>query len=76
MLCEMQPASTKIWTRVPVSISYSDNHYTTGTSMNWINLTAQKQMNSNSFKTYITDKLFPQKSYIYNMYVYRGSDIK
>ena len=28
----MQPASSSIWTRVAVSISYDDNHYTTGTS--------------------------------------------
>ena len=31
MLCEMQLASSRIWTRVAVSISYDDNHYTTGT---------------------------------------------
>ena len=28
----MQPTSSRIWTRVAVSISYDDNHYTTGTS--------------------------------------------
>ena len=28
----MQSASSKIWTRVAVSISYDDNHYITGTS--------------------------------------------
>ena len=27
----MQLVSSKIWTRVAVSISYNDNHYTTGT---------------------------------------------
>ena len=27
----MQSASSKIWTRVAVSISYYGNHYTTGT---------------------------------------------
>ena len=32
VLCEMQSVSTRIWTRVTVSISYDDNHYTTGTS--------------------------------------------
>ena len=32
VLCEMHSASSKIWTRVAVSISYDDNHYTTGTS--------------------------------------------
>ena len=28
----MQSASSRIWTHVAVSISYNDNHYTTGTS--------------------------------------------
>ena len=28
VLCEMQPVSSRIWTRVAVSISYDDNHYT------------------------------------------------
>ena len=28
----MQSVSSKIWTRVAVSISYDDNHYTTVTS--------------------------------------------
>ena len=28
----MQPFSSRIWTRVTVSISYDDNNYTTGTS--------------------------------------------
>ena len=28
----MQSVSFRIWTRVAVSISYDDNHYTTGTS--------------------------------------------
>ena len=32
VLCEMQWISSRIWTRVAVSISYDDNHYTTGTS--------------------------------------------
>ena len=32
VLCEMQSVSSKNWTRVAVSISYDDNHYTTGTS--------------------------------------------
>ena len=33
MLCEMQLALSRIWTRVTVSISYSDNHQTISTSM-------------------------------------------
>ena len=30
----MQSASSRIWTRVAVSIPYDDNHFTTGTSTN------------------------------------------
>ena len=30
----MQSVSSRIWTRVAVFISYDDNHYTTGTSIN------------------------------------------
>ena len=33
VLREMQSVSSRIWTRVTVSISYDDNHYTTGTSI-------------------------------------------
>ena len=32
VLCKMLSVSSGIWTRVAVSISYGDNHYTTGTS--------------------------------------------
>ena len=32
VLCEMQPASSRIWFRVAVSILYEDKHYTTCTS--------------------------------------------
>ena len=32
VLCEMKSASSRIWTRVVVSIPYDDNHYTTSTS--------------------------------------------
>ena len=28
----MQSVSSRIWTRVPVFISFDDNHYTTGTA--------------------------------------------
>ena len=31
--CEMRSVSSRIWTRVAVSISYDDNQYTTGTSI-------------------------------------------
>ena len=33
VLCEMQSALFRIWTRVAMSISYDDNHYTTATSI-------------------------------------------
>ena len=36
----MQSVSSRIWTRVAVSISYDDNHYTTGTSTDDIVLLA------------------------------------
>ena len=37
VLCEMQSTSSRIWTRIAVSISYDDNHYTTGTSkLRWL----------------------------------------
>ena len=32
----MQSVSSRIWTRVAVSISYNDNHYTMGTSFKYI----------------------------------------
>ena len=32
VLCEIQSVPSRIWTRVAVSNSYDDNHYTTGTS--------------------------------------------
>ena len=38
VLCEMQSASSKIWTRFVVSISYDDNHYTTGTFNTCMNI--------------------------------------
>ena len=37
----MQSVSARIWTRVAVSISYDDNHYTTGTSFFYTSFTSQ-----------------------------------
>ena len=39
----MQSVSSRIWTRVAVSISYNDNHYTTGKRLlvSWNHLTVQ-----------------------------------
>ena len=36
VLCEMQSVSSRIWTRVAVSISYDDSHHTTGTFGSYI----------------------------------------
>ena len=38
VLCERQSVSSRIWTRVAVSISCDDNYYSTGTSTNRIGL--------------------------------------
>ena len=38
VLCEMQSVSSRIWTRIVVSNSYDDNHYTTGTSYERLNM--------------------------------------
>ena len=43
-LCEMQPVSSRIWTRVAVFISYDDNHYITGTSNNSMTDTASPRL--------------------------------
>ena len=36
--CEMQSVSSRIWTCVAVSISFENNHYTTGTSVDYISI--------------------------------------
>ena len=36
VLCEVQLVSSRIWNRVAVSLSYDDNHYTTGASVRFI----------------------------------------
>ena len=54
--CEMRSVSSRIWTRVAVSISYDDNHYTTGTStfklmlliLRWLQLLSQIDQTFNS----------------------------
>ena len=44
----MQSASSRIWTRAAVSISYDDNHYTMGTStmQQYINLVDSEELNT------------------------------
>ena len=39
----MQSVSARIWTRVTVSISYEDNHYTTGTSSDIVIVNKKKK---------------------------------
>ena len=43
VLCEMLSVSSRIWTHVAVSISYDDNHYTTGTSTGVIVIMNEKR---------------------------------
>ena len=40
----MQSVSSRIWTRVAVSISYDDNHYITGTSRKNITERPEKEL--------------------------------
>ena len=76
----MQSFSSRIWTRVAVFISYDDNVYTTSTSNTpravlvvdgntWNDLTMRKQISSTSFT-------LVYKSYIYNLQILKGFDIK
>ena len=55
VLCEMQSVSFRIWTHVAVSISYDDNHYTTGTSVIWLEVF---QTNINNLHTITQFQLF------------------
>ena len=51
----MQSVSSRIWTRVAVSISYDDNHYTTGTSNIFTEPSAQAGYDTRSiFKRSLT----------------------
>ena len=51
----MQSASSRIWTRVAVSISSDDNHYTTGTSTGtigrWLNTAPTENTESHWLNT-------------------------
>ena len=46
----MQSASSRIWTRVAVSISYDDNNYTTGTSVGNHSCELDDQTSENEIK--------------------------
>ena len=59
VLCEMQSFSSRILTRVTVSISYDDNHYTTGTCvlmLTWIIWNKTVYFYKNGFVHWITYK--------------------
>ena len=54
VLCEMQSASSRIWTCVAVFISYDNNHYTMGTSKSivveyWVLLNRIINVNSKTY---------------------------
>ena len=48
--CEMQSVSSRIWTRVAVSISYNDDHYTTGTSVLFTEVTSRATSSQGDWK--------------------------
>ena len=56
----MQSVSSRIWTRVAVSISYDDNHYTSGTSQNPVTLQPVKFATSHQLVKYVYSKINPK----------------
>ena len=56
----MQSVSSRIWTRVVVSISYDDNHYTTGTSISILIAAEDNSVKINEIKEKIDNT--PQNS--------------
>ena len=66
-LCEMQSVSSRIWTRAAVSISYDDNHYTTGTSSHrcYIVTIQNKLVSSDSVNTLFIH-IFTYSRFIHN----------
>ena len=64
----MQSVSSRIWTRVAVSISYADNHYTTGVTTQlslvvWIFDTKLVDF----YRSVISDYYFHLYCYIHNI---------
>ena len=53
----MQSVSSRIWTRVAVSISYDDNDYTTGTSRE-SDKQYNKEYNTEHAETYVSPKIY------------------
>ena len=69
VLCEMQSVSSRIWTRIAVSISYDDNHYTTGTSKRpfllWVAGAERRPYTPGGFKNTLGFVGIHRKSYIF-----------
>ena len=66
VLCEMQSVRSRIWTRVAVSISCDDNHYTTGTIYAY-----KEDLALNNLEWLIYHKALPnQIAYILFIYIY------
>ena len=64
VLSEMQPASSRFWTRITVSISYDDNHYTMNTSKKWhYKLTCMQQTNKISISNVLLLLLLENEDY-------------
>ena len=63
VLCDMQSVSSRIWIRVAVSISYDDNHYTTGTSKKLFVICVLIVFNKFWPKVFVRRKVFVNKSF-------------
>ena len=50
----MQSVSSRIWTRVAISISYDDGHYTTGTSKQICKKMIYAKLNYSKYNSSIT----------------------
>ena len=74
VLCEMQSVRSRIWTRVAVSISCDDNHYTTGTSLNLLchSKTVVRFMHMN-FIAYHSSKVSTRPDCIFEIHQLRQS---
>ena len=60
----MQSVSSKIWTRVTMSISYDDNHYTTGTSESVVYGSFKKKSSKFLYNKHNNEKLIKTGSNI------------
>ena len=58
----MQSVSSRIWTRVAVSIYCDDNHYTTGTSSKYLIYMYKEELTSNNLQWLIGHKTQPEQT--------------